>query len=302
VHYYQEGRIGSFVVDQPLVLGHEAAGRIVAVGSDVDPGRVGSRVAIEPQKPRLNSPESLSGRYNLDPHMEFYATPPVDGAFQQYVTIQSHFAFDVPDSVSDNAAALLEPLSVAIATARKAGFTVGSRVLIAGAGPIGIVTAQVARAYGAAEVIISDLDEQRRERALQFGATRALDPRSDRIGELGLEVDSFIDASGAIPAVQSGIREVRAGGTVVLVGMGADEVPLPVPVIQNKELVLTGIFRYTNTWPTAIELVRSGKVDLDSMVTSEFALDQAEEALRAATDPAGLKAVVHPQSLAGAEA
>ncbi|MGW3628425.1 NAD(P)-dependent alcohol dehydrogenase [Streptomyces sp. NPDC000880] len=295
VHFYREGRLGDWVVEEPLVLGHESGGTIVAVGSDVDPARVGRRVSIEPQHPSTTSHETLTGRYNLDPHMEFYAVPGVDGAFAEYVTIQSHFAHTVPDSLSDDAAALLEPLSVAVATAWKANFTVGSRVLITGAGPIGVVTAQVARAFGAREVIVTDIDAVRREQALRFGATQVVDPLAEPVGELGLGVDAFVEASGASVATRTGIREVRPGGHVVLVGMGATEIPMPIPVIQNRELIVTGVFRYANTWQTAIELVRSGKVDLDSMVTGHYGLADVEEALRSTANPTTLKSVVKPQ-------
>ncbi|MEO8908165.1 MAG: NAD(P)-dependent alcohol dehydrogenase [Microbacteriaceae bacterium] len=294
VHFYKEGGLGDWVVSEPLVLGHESGGTIVAVGDAVDPTRVSERVSIEPQRPSPTSRETMSGRYNLDPQMEFYAVPGVDGAFAEYVTIQSHFAHAIPDAMSDDAAALLEPLSVAIATARKAHFTVGSHVLITGSGPIGILTAQVARAYGASEIIVTDLDEQRREQALRFGATRVIDPAAEVIGTLGLLVDAFVDASGAAVAVKTGIREVRPGGRVVLVGMGAPEVALPIPLIQNNELVVTGVFRYANTWPTAIDLVSRGVVDLDGMVTGHYGLDQVEAALLSTGDSATLKSVVHP--------
>ncbi len=112
VHYYEHGRIGDYVVDHPLILGHELSGRIAAVGSAVDPARIGNRVAVEPQRPCRNCKQCKAGRYNLCPDIEFYATPPIDGAFAEYVTIQSDFAYDIPDSVSDEAAALIEPLSV----------------------------------------------------------------------------------------------------------------------------------------------------------------------------------------------
>ncbi|WP_285489510.1 NAD(P)-dependent alcohol dehydrogenase [Amycolatopsis taiwanensis] len=294
VHYFQEGRIGDFVVDAPLVLGHEAAGRIVAVGADVPESRIGRRVSIEPQHPSATSPQTLSGRYNLCPHMRFFATPPVDGAFAEYVTIQSHFAFDVPDSISDDAAALMEPLSVGIAAAHKAGITAGSRVLIAGAGPIGILAAQAARAFGATEILVSDLDENRRAQSREYGATSVLDPRTDDIAGLGLDVDVFLECSGATPAVLSGLAALGPGGRMVLIGMGADEVSLPIPVIQNRELVVTGVFRYANTWPTAIDLVRTGRVDLDSMVTGHHDLDHVAEALIESTRPAVLKTIVSP--------
>jgi L-iditol 2-dehydrogenase len=292
VHYYREGRIGDFVVEGPLVLGHEVSGRIAAVGAGVDPGRIGQRVAIEPQRPCRVCWQCKSGRYNLCPDMRFYATPPVDGAFCEYVTIQADFAHPVPDSVSDEAAALLEPLSVGIWACRKARIMPGSRVLIAGAGPIGVITAQAARAFGAAEIIVSDPVADRRQLVERFGATWTLDPTAEDVAGLG--VDAFIDASGATPAVISGITAVRGAGVVVLVGMGADQIALPIPVIQNRELTITGVFRYTDTWPTATGLVASGQVDLDSLVTARFGLDDVDKALDADQNPGSLKTVVVP--------
>lgn len=294
VHYYRDMRAGTFVVEEPMVLGHEASGRIVAVGEGVDAARVGERVAIDPQVPDLTCDQCLAGRYNLCRTMKFYATPPVDGAFTQYVTAPSMFAYAVPDDMSDDAAALCEPLSVGIAALRKSQVVPGQRVLIAGAGPIGIVTAQVARAFGAAEVIVSDVAGPRRERALSYGATSVVDPTAQDITTLDLGVDSFIDASGAAPAITSGIRCVRPAGTAVLVGLGNTELALPVSFIQDNEVSLTGIFRYTSTWPLAIHLVSSGQVDVDSLVTGRFDLDHAAEALDSDRNPESLKSVVEP--------
>ena len=189
-HYYRHGRVGSFVVDAPLVLGHEAAGTIVRVGEGVDSSRIGQRVSIEPQRPDPESEETRSGHYNLCPHMRFFATPPVDGAFCDYVTIGAGYAHRVPDSVSDDAAALCEPLSVGIAAVRKAGLDGGSRVLITGAGAIGIVVAQLARAYGATDIVVGDPDESRRAQAKQFGATAVLDPTVAADRRLGLSMRS----------------------------------------------------------------------------------------------------------------
>jgi len=290
VHYYREGRIGDFVVDQPLVLGHEVSGDIVAVGAGVGDSRLGERVAIEPQRPCRVCAQCSAGRYNLCPRMEFYATPPVDGAFCDYVTIQAEFAHRVPDEVSYDVAALLEPLSVGIWASRKAHVVPGSRILVAGAGPIGVIATQAARAFGAAEVIVTDPVPQRREMARRFGATTTLDPVTEAVADLG--VDAFLDCSGAPAAVRSGLTAVRGGGTVVLIGMGADEVPLPISVIQTRELNVTGVFRYTDTWPTAAHLAASKQVDLASLVTGRFDLEHAEEALNADLTAGSLKAVV----------
>lgn len=294
VHYYRHGRIGDFVVEDPMILGHELSGRITAVGDGVDPARIGQRVAVEPQFPCRRCRQCRAGRYNLCPEMRFYATPPVDGAFCRYVTIDADMAHPVPDSVSDEAAALLEPLSVAVATMRKAHVAPGTSVLIAGAGPIGIICAQTARAFGAARIVVTDPVASRRESALRFGATEVLDPTAVDIAALDPQVDAFVDASGAAPAVVSGIRAVGPAGHVVLVGMGSGDVALPIGHIQNMEINVTGVFRYTDTWPAAIHLVASGAVDLDAMVTGRFDLEHVGEALDSDTDPASLKSIVIP--------
>ena len=292
VHYYEHGRIGDYVVDHPLILGHELSGRIAAVGRDVDPSRVGQRVAVEPQRPCRTCKQCKAGRYNLCPDIEFYATPPIDGAFTEYVRIQDDFAYDIPDSVSDEAAALIEPLSVGLWACERAQIKPGSRVLIAGAGPIGIIAAQAARAYGATEIYITDIAEERLAFALEHGATHALNALTDSTE--GLDVDAFIDASGAPQAVRSGIKAVGPAGRVILVGLGADNVELPVSYIQNREIWLSGVFRYTNTWPLAIQLIADGKVDLDILVTGKFALADSEEALKAGKQAGQLKTVVYP--------
>lgn len=294
VHYYHEGRIGDFVVEHPLILGHEAAGTIVSVGSAVSPSRVGQRVTIEPQQPCRQCDQCRAGRYNLCPDIQFYATPPIDGAFAQFQTIATDFAYELPDQISMAAGALCEPLSVGVAATRKAGVELGSRLLVAGAGPIGLVMVQVARAMGAAEVYVSDVSAERRITAERFGAI-PLDPMNPAVPFDSLEVDAFIDASGAPSAIDSGIRSVRAAGRVVLVGMSNSDPTIPIGRVQSRELRIEGVFRYANTWPQAISLLVNGLVDLDSMVTSTFGLDDVEAALREATLPSSIKVVVNPQ-------
>jgi L-iditol 2-dehydrogenase len=294
VHYFKEGRIGSFIVEEPMILGHESSGTIVAVGADVPADRIGERVAIEPQRACRKCFQCKHGRYNLCPYIEFYATPPIDGAFAEYAVIQADYAFPIPDSMSLEAAALCEPLSVGIWANQKAGIGPGSRVLITGAGPIGVVAAQVAKAFGAAEIFISDPVAERRELALGFGADHAIDPTVDDIATMNLGVDAYIDASGFGPAISSGITALRPAGIAVMVGLGNPEVPLPVGRIRDLELVITGVFRYANTWPLAIELVSSGKVDLDALVTGRFGLDEVEAALGSTSKPTTLKSLVVP--------
>ncbi len=292
VHYYQHGRIGDHVVRGPLVLGHEAGGRVVAVGEGVDPARVGERVSLEPGVPCRHCGQCRAGRYNLCPDVVFFATPPVDGAFAEYVTLASDFAYAVPDDLSDDAAALIEPLSVGVWANHKADVGTGSRVLVSGAGPVGLVVTQVARARGATDIVVSDVDPRRLEAAERFGATRVIEAR-DGI-PAGLEVDAFVDCSGAPSAVAAGCHAVAPAGAVVLVGMGADEVSLPVSLIQNREVVVTGTFRYANTWPEAIALATSGQVDLDGLVTAHVDLDHVVETLDVDPEAGHLKMVVRP--------
>jgi L-iditol 2-dehydrogenase len=294
VHYYEHGRIGSFEVTEPLVLGHEASGVVEAVGSSVTRLRAGDRVSLEPGVPDLSCSQCLMGRYNLCEDMKFHATPPYDGSFVEYVAHHELFAHKVSDSVSDDAAALLEPLSVALWACQKGGVTAGSRVLVTGVGPVGLLVVQVARALGAAEVTASDVNAQRLELAQALGATRVLDPSEG--GSLGgARPDVLIDCSGHPGAIRAAIDLVASAGRVVLVGMGGAEYPLPVSTVQERELTVTGTFRYAHTWPTAIALAESGAVELDRLVTSHHGIEQVADALSAAhRDPTSIKPVVHP--------
>ena len=293
VHYYEHGRIGGFVVREPLVLGHEAGGVVVAVGDGISKSRVGERVALEPGVPCRRCTPCRQGRYNLCPEIRFFGTPPVDGAFCDYVVLPADFAYAVPDVVSDDAAALLEPLSVGVWANLKAGTTTGTSLLVSGAGPIGLLVAAVASSMGAADVLVSDVDPNRLEMAERYGATQVVDA-ADPTALDGVEVGAYVDCSGVPAAITAGISTVRPAGSVVLVGMGSDEATLPVSRIQEREITLTGTFRYANTWPAAVELAASGDVDLDGLVTGHVDLDHVEDAL--APDPAErhVKLVVRP--------
>jgi L-iditol 2-dehydrogenase len=295
VHYYEHGRIADFVVRAPLVLGHEGSGTIRAVGKAVSPSRVGQRVAMEPQETCGRCTQCLAGRYNLCPHVIFFATPPVDGAFAQYVVLDSIRAHAVPDSLSDEAAALIEPLSVAVWAARKAAIEPGDRVLVTGAGPVGLLCADVARARGASWVGVSDTNDHRLEVALQRGATAVVNVASGPLAEQIEPVDVILECSGATPAVQSAFAAAAPAARIVMIGMGASDMELPVATIQVKELVVTGVFRYANAYPAAVALAASGAVDLDSLVTGRFGIEQVTEALTASrNDPNSLKPVVYP--------
>lgn len=294
-HFYETGAIGDLVVRGPVVLGHETAGEIVAVGDDVDPARVGTRVALEPQTPCRRCEFCKDGRYHLCRDIRFYGAWPIDGSFAEYAIVDDDFAHAVPESMTDEQAALVEPVSVAVHAARRAGIAGGSRVLITGAGPIGVLNAQVAKAFGATEVVISDPIVHRREFALTHGADVALDPLATDLSAYDQHFDIYIDASGNGRAIRSAFPAIRPGGTAVLVGMGSDELEIPIALLQHREINLTGTFRYVNTWPTAIDLISTGAIDTEGIVTGRYGLDSVEEALmKTKTDPLAIKTMVIP--------
>ncbi len=294
VHYYEHGRIGPYVVDSPLILGHEAGGTITAVGDAVTTLTVGQRVSLEPGIPCRSCTQCLAGRYNLCPDVAFFATPPYDGAFAQFVAVPASFAYPIPDSMSDDAAGLIEPLSVGVWACQRAHVEPGSNVLVTGAGPIGLIAAQTARAFGATTVTVSDVNPHRLALAESLGL-RAINVAETSLADADIEPDVLLECSGNARATWDAVSITARAGRVVLVGMGGDTVELPLSHVQDRELVVTGAFRYANTWPTAIELVASGKVDLDSMVTGHFGLDEVETALKAGReDPTSVKVMVCP--------
>lgn len=288
IHYYEHGRIGDFMLEAPMVIGHESAGTIAAVGSGVEPSRVGQSVALEPGLPCRRCLQCRSGRYNLCPDVVFFATPPVDGSIAKYVVIDAEFAHQAPAGINLEQAALAEPVSVGVWAARKASITAGDRVLVTGAGPIGLLAAQVARAQGADGVTVTDLNEHRLSAARRMGldAVRAGE-------ELPEDYTVLLECSGAGAALDAGLRALAPAGRAVLVGMGVDEVSVSVPLIQGRELTISGVFRYANTYPTALGLIASGVVDVEAVITHRFALEDTESALTlAAREPDSLKAVV----------
>lgn len=296
VHYYEHGRIGDFVVDSPLVLGHEPSGTVVVTGPGVDRRRVGQRVSVEPGVPDFTCRQCRAGRYNLCPRMRFFGTPPIDGAFCEYVVVHEEFAHPVPDTLSDDAAALIEPLSVGVWACRKARVEPGTRVLVTGAGPVGLLCMQTALAFGATDVLITDVNPVRLAVARDLGASETLDVGETRLSGAGFEPDVLLECSGHPAAIGEAIRAVGRAGRVVLIGMGGDEIPLPLSHVQTRELEVTGTFRYAGTWPAAIALATAGRVELDALVTGHYGLSDVEQALTAGTrDPKLVKAVVRPQ-------
>ncbi|HWH99028.1 MAG TPA: NAD(P)-dependent alcohol dehydrogenase [Propionibacteriaceae bacterium] len=292
VHYYDHGRIGEYIVVEPMIVGHESAGVIVDVGSDVDRSRIGQLVAMEPGVPCRSCQQCLAGRYNLCPDVRFFATPPIDGSISRLVSIEAAFAHPAPEGLTAEQAAMAEPVSVGVWAARKTSIGPGDRVLVTGAGPVGLYAAQVARSFGAAHVTITDVSDFRLAKARELGlATSQAD------GPLTGEFDVLLECSGAQPALTAGIRAMAPAGRVALVGMGSDAVSIDVPVIQGRELTISGVFRYANTYPLALQLIASGAVNVTDVISHRFPLAETERALTIAKqDPRALKALVLPQT------
>lgn len=286
VHYYTHGRIGDFIVESPMILGHECAGIVTELGSAVTNLELGDRVAIEPGWPCRKCPFCKSGKYNLCPDVEFYATPPYDGAFAEYVRAPADFCFKLPDNVSTDAGAMVEPLSTGLQTAKRGGVEPGDTVFIAGSGPIGLMCLQAAKAFGATRLIISDLVASRLELADRLGATATVNLTETTAVEVvreltgGLGADVCLDAAGAPQATKDAMAAVKSGGVVVLVGMAPEanvELDMLDPIIREYDL--RGVFRYANVHAQAVALLGGGLVDVESMITQRFTLEQAPEAV-----------------------
>uniref|UniRef100_A0A8C7ZUU7 Sorbitol dehydrogenase n=1 Tax=Oryzias sinensis TaxID=183150 RepID=A0A8C7ZUU7_9TELE len=301
VHYWQHGRIGDFVLTKPMVLGHEAAGTVVRIGSQVKHLKVGDRVAIEPGVPREMDEFFKSGRYNLSPTIFFCATPPDDGNLCQYYTHSANFCYKLPDNVTFEEGALIEPLSVGIHACRRAGVTIGSSVLICGAGPIGLVCLLVAKAMGASQVVITDLFPDRLAKAKELGADfQVTVSKSDSPQQLAKKVEDLlgvqpqitIECTGAESCLQTAIYGTRSGGVVVLVGLGAEMATVPLINAAVREVDIRGVFRYCNTWPMAIAMLASGKVNVKPLVTHRFPLEQAVQAFKTTRQGLGIKVML----------
>ena len=299
LHYYRHGRIGDFVVEDPLVLGHESAGEVVAVGAEVTDLAPGDEVALEPGVPCLDCDYCRRGTYNLCPDVRFMATPPDDGALTEYVAWPASFAYRLPDGVSTRVGALCEPLSVAVHATRRGAVDVGDTVLVTGAGPIGMLVMEAARAAGASDIVLSDVVPEKLDRAAARGADLTVDVSDEDLHERvatftdGEGVDVAIEASGSTRAVQTAAGAVRRGGTVVFVGLSAeDDIPLDTNDIVNRELDVHGSFRFRNTYPAAVDLLASGRVDVEGIIDFEMPLDEATAAFERADDPTVVKGVI----------
>lgn len=306
VHYYEHGKIGPYVVRKPIILGHECAGIVAAIGENVTRFKLGDRVAVEPGVTCGRCEACKKGRYNLCPDVQFLATPPVDGAFVQYIKHREDFLFPIPDHLSFEEAALNEPFSVGIHAAKRAGLQPGSTVAIMGMGPVGLMALFAAKTFGAKEIIVADVEPIRLEAAKKLGATHTIhvlekDPvREIRVLTNGLGADAVFETAGNPKALQSALASVRRGGKMSIVGLPPqEEISVNVPMIVDNEIDIYGVFRYANTYPQGIAFLSSGTADIKSLITDRYALEQTKEALeRARTNKSGsLKVMVYPNGL-----
>lgn len=286
MHYYETGAIGDFVVEPPFVLGHEPGGTVVEVGSKVTHLKVGDRVALEPGKTCGHCRYCREGRYNLCPDVVFFATPPVDGVFQEYVAHEADLCFKLPDNVSTLEGALIEPLAVGFHAAIQGDAHLGQKAVVMGAGCIGLVSLMALKARGVQEVYVVDVMDKRLDKALELGATAVINGKKEdvvaRLNQLtgGLGTDLAIDTAGSEFTVRQAIMAAAKGSTIVLVGYSrTGEMNMPTDFILNKELTLKSVFRYRHIYPIAIEAVASGKVNLKGIVSNIFPLSDIQNAM-----------------------
>lgn len=286
MHYYETGAIGDFVVEPPFVLGHEPGGTVVEVGSKVTHLKVGDRVALEPGKTCGHCRYCREGKYNLCPDVVFFATPPVDGVFQEYVAHEADLCFKLPDNVSTLEGALIEPLAVGFHAAIQGDAHLGQKAVVMGAGCIGLVSLMALKARGVQDVYVVDVMDKRLDKALELGATAVINGKKEdvvaRLNQLtgGLGTDLAIDTAGSEFTVRQAIMAAAKGSTIVLVGYSrTGEMNMPTDFILNKELTLKSVFRYRHIYPIAIEAVASGKVNLKGIVSNIFPLSDIQNAM-----------------------
>lgn len=284
VHYWTDGKIGPFVLEAPMILGHEGTGTVVEVGEGVTHLAVGDRVAMEPGIPDPTSRASREGNYNVDPAVEFWATPPFDGCLVDEVLHPAEYTYRLPDSLSFAEGALIEPFAVGVFAATKAKIRPGDVAAVVGAGTIGIMTALAARAGGASRVFISDVLPEKLALLDGLDGIVTVDATSEDLGaRVREETDGWgprvvFEATGAKPAYRSLWELPAPGGTIVLVGMPVDPVPFDIATAQSRGLSLETVFRYANVHRTAIDLAASEQVDLSRFVSETFAFDDAPKA------------------------
>lgn len=301
MHYYETGRIGDYVVEPPFVLGHEPGGVVVEVGKNVTHLKVGDRVALEPGKTCGHCEYCREGKYNLCPDVVFFATPPVDGVFQEYVAHEAALCFKLPENVDTLEGALIEPLAVGFHAANQGGAHAGQTAVVFGAGCIGLVSMMALKAEGVSRVYVVDIMQKRLDKAMELGATGVINSMNTDVQEEisrlteGKGVDLVIETAGMEVTTRQAIHITKKGATIVLVGYSkTGEMTLPLSLALDKELTFKTVFRYRHIYPMAIEAVASGKVNLKGIVSNIFNFDDIQAAMdKSVSDKANIvKSVV----------
>lgn len=290
VHYYTHGRIGPFVVDAPMVLGHEASGTVVEVGAGVTHLKVGDRVCMEPGIPDPSSRASRLGMYNVDPAVNFWATPPIHGVLTPEVVHPANYTFKLPDHVSFAEGAMVEPFAVGMQAATKARITPGDTAVVLGAGPIGTMVALAALAGGCARVIVADLAQPKLDIAGQYQGVIPVNIRDtkliEKVAELteGWGADVVFECSGSPKAWETIMDLPRPGGCIVVVGLPVEPTKVDIAAASTKELRIENVFRYAHQYDRAIALIASGKVDLKPLISETFGFEDSKQAFDRAVE------------------
>ena len=291
VHYYTHGRIGPFVVNEPMILGHEASGTVIETGSLVSSLQIGDRVCMEPGIPDANSRATQIGMYNIDPNVRFWATPPIHGILRPTCVHPEAFTFKIPDNVSFAEAAMVEPLAVGVHAATKARIKPGEIALVMGAGPIGLVTALSAIASGCSRVFLSDLADEKLEIARSINS--AILPINSRTTDLkrsilketdGWGVDIVFEATGSADAAETVFQALSPGGCVVLIGGQSDPISFDVGAAMVREARVESIFRYAHVFPRCIRMLSSGLINVRPLITKKYIFEDSVEAFNVAAD------------------
>ena len=290
VHYYTHGRIGPFVVEQPMILGHEASGVVVEVGAEVTHLSPGDRVCMEPGIPDANGKATRLGMYNLDPAVRFWATPPVHGVLRPEVVHPGDFTFKLPDNVSFAEGAMVEPLAVGMHAAQKARVRPGDVAVVYGAGPIGMVTALAALAGGCSRVIIADFQQPKLDLAATLGPITPVNVQHDALADVvrehtdGWGADLLFECTGSETVAEHLFEPLCPGGCLVYVGMPVEPVRLDIVAAEVKEIRIETVFRYAHVYPRALALMGSGQLDVRPLITDSFAFAESVGAFDFAVD------------------
>lgn len=285
-HWYRDGRIGTTVLSNPLILGHEASGVIVAVGEGVSPDRVGERVAIEPAKPCMKCESCLSGHYNVCPDIPFFGTPPTDGCYREFVAWPEHLALKAPDALSYDEIAMLEPMAVGVYAVDLSKMQPTDTILVLGAGAIGLSVIQAAKVHGVGRIIVSEPVAERRKISLELGATDVINPNeSDAVGAVmdltsKRGVDIAFECSGADGSTVTCSRMAKVLGKVVIVGIPDDDLyQFDASSARRKQLSAIFVRRSNLTTERSMELAVEKKINLASYATHRFPLEKVGEAM-----------------------